>query len=632
MTRTPKDAQSQQRLVERGGGAEDEAPSYDVLRTFFTISLDMFCVADFNGYFRVVNPAFERILGYTRQELLETPYIEFVHPDDRALTLEAASRNTQEPLTHFENRYRCRDGSYKWLAWKAAPVAQKQLIYAVARDITEVKVRQREKENQRDLFETVLANVPAAIFWKDTNSAYLGANQYFAQDAGLRSPDELIGKTDYDLAWTQQEADFYRQCDHKVMKSGQPLLNIEESQRQANGKEVYLLTNKVPLRDKSGNIYGMLGTYMDITERKQAEIRLETLFNAAADSIFVIDSEGTILKVNRYAYEHFGYEKDELIGRNIKTFFSAESQQVCDCNFPKLRASGFRRSDIEFIGKDGEIRNIECSATGIPNEGGEFTTFLVVQRDVTEQRRAEEDLRQHQQEMAHVMRLSTMGEIASGMAHELNQPLTALVSYCGTAATMLESHGQDATRLGEILQRAKAEAHRAAQIVRNLRQFIVKGDSDKEPLVLRQIVEDAEILLRPELRESSIVIDVSFGCGGRRVLANKIQVEQVLINLIRNSIDAIRTLDIADGRVLLETRPTPSNTIEVTVSDNGPGIDPEMVSKLFQPFQSTKPSGMGLGLSISRSIIQEHGGMIWVEGKRRSGALLGFSLPVFEEA
>ena len=115
------------------------------------------------------------------------------------------------------------------------------------------------------------------------------------------------------------------------------------------------------------------------------------------------------------------------------------------------------------------------------------------------------------------------------------------------------------------------------------------------------------------------------------MLANRIQIEQVLINLIRNSIEAIKGANIADGRVLVETRPAPNDTIAVTISDNGPGIDPEMLGNLFQPFQSSKPSGMGLGLSISRSILQGHGGTIWVEGKRRSGALFGFSLPLFEE-
>jgi PAS domain S-box-containing protein len=631
MTRKSRYTEPPQRIVEPETDTGDQILPYDVLRTFFNISLDMFCVAGSGGYFRAVNPAFERILGYTRQELLETPFIEFVHPDDKALTLAAIGKNTKEPVTHFENRYRCRDGSYKWLAWTAVQASQEGLVYAIARDITEAKASQREKEKQRDLFETVLANVPASIFWKDRNSVYVGANKHFAQDAGLRSPDELIGKTDYDMAWTQEEADFYRQCDREVMDSGQPLLNIEESQRQADGKEVYLLTNKVPLRDESGDLYGILGIYMDITKRKQAEIRLETLFNSAADSIFVIDSEGTILKTNRYAYEHFGYEKDELLGRNIKAFFSPKSQQTCDCNFPELRETGFSRSDIEFIGKDGRIRNMECSATAVPGEGGTFTAFLIIQRDVTEKRRAEEELRQHQHELAHVMRLSTMGEMASGLAHELNQPLTALVSYCGTAASMLESQGRKPTGLSEILDRAKAEAHRAAKIIRNLRQFVGKGGNDREPLALHQLVEDVEILLRPELRESCVTMDVNLGCGGCRVLANRIQIEQVFMNLIRNSIDAIKGADIADGRVFVEARPAPNDTIAVTIADSGPGIDPEMVGNLFQPFQSTKPSGMGLGLSISRSIIQEHGGTIWVEGKRRSGALFGFSLPVFEE-
>jgi len=760
--------EKQEPRVQAPEAAEVTQLSLDkALVKLFDLSLDMLCVADFDGYFRIINAAFENTLGHSRRVLLKTPSIEFVHPDDKAATLAARKQLAGgEPVAHFENRYRCRDGSYKWLAWNSVPVTEEGFVYAVARDITEQKAIQQELASQRDLFDNVLSNVPASIFWKDRNSVYLGVNDRFARDTGLQSPQELIGKTDYDLAWTKEEADFYRECDRKVMDSGEPMLNIEESQQQADGKKIELLTSKVPLLDAAGQVSGMLGIYLDITERKQAEItlrksesRLQTLFDSAAEFIFVIDPEGEIIQANRYVYSQSGYKAEEVIERNIKEFFTEESQSICDCNFPGLRESGYARSDIDFVCSDGRVIQMECSATGVPDENGDFTTFLIIQRDMTERKRAatalanserrfraifnstyqfigvldpngillevnqtaldfggirqmdvvgrpfwetywwcystevqdrlkaavrdasqgksvcyeedvlardnttrtidftlkpvtnqqgetvliipegrditdrkwaEEELQRHHQELAHVIRLSTMGEMASGMAHELNQPLAALVSYCGTAISLVKSLPAPPPRLLGILERAAEQAQRAGSIIRHLREFVSKGSNDKQPLDLDEVIKDLNILLGSELKSSKVKLEYCLDGRGRRVMANKVQIEQVMVNLVRNSVEAIHSIHKYTGKVILKTHILKDGSIEVTVSDNGPGIDASMIGKLFNPFQTSKVTGMGMGLSISRSIIEAHGGSIWVDEQHHHGALFGFSLPVLE--
>jgi PAS domain S-box-containing protein len=550
------------------------------------------------------------------------------------------------------------------------------------------------------------------------------------------------------------------------MDSGEAMLSIEESQQQADGKKIELLTSKVPLLDATGQVTGMLGIYMDVTKLKQtqttlrkSEARLQTLFDSAAEFIFVIDPEGGIIKANRYVYEQSGYKAEELIGRNIKDFFTQESQTLRECNFPELRERGYSRADMEFVCKDGHVIQMECSETGVPDEHGDFTSFLIIQRDVSERKRAaadlvvserrfraifnstyqliglldadgillqvnqtaldfgglkaedvvgrpfwdtdwwsyssevqsrlkaaisdashgnpvryEEDLlakdgairtidftlkpvlnqqgetiliipegrditdrkkadeerQRHRQEIAHVMRVSTMGEMASGMAHELNQPLAAVVSYCGTAQSLAASLPDPPQQLCDILERTSKQAHRASEIIRCLREFVSKQSDDKQPMDLDQVIEDLDAILGSELKSANVKLEYRLDSQGRKVMVNKVQIEQVLVNLIRNSVEAIQSVQTNNGRVILTTRLLPNNSIEITVIDNGPGIEAGMIGRLFHPFQTSKASGMGMGLSISRSIIEAHGGRIWADEQRRDGAIFGFNLPVCE--
>jgi len=758
MTEKPSYEELQERVRELEAEKRNQSTQNEELNNLFNLSLDMLCVADFEGYFRVINSAFEDTLGHTMQILLETPFIEFVHPDDEAATREAVAQlATSESVAYFENRYRCKDGSYKWLAWTSVPASESGLIYAVARDITKQKTIQCELEAQRELFNNVLSNVPASIFWKDRNSVYLGVNKQFAHDTGLQSPDELIGKSDYDLAWTKEEADFYRECDLNVMDSGEPMLNIEESQLQADGKVVHLLTNKVPLLDASGQVYGLLGIYMDITRRKETESRLQksenrlqTLFDFAYEYIYVVDSEGTIIKANRQVYERLGYREDEVIGANIRNF-------ACDCSFASLRKNGYSRADVEFTCKDGRVLQLDCSATALPNEEGELTSFLIIQRDITERKLAEntlaiserqfrtifnssyqligvldsegillkanqtaldlgklkqedvvgrpfwdtywwrystdvqdrlkaaireasqgklvgyeeevldgdgeirtidfmlkpvlneqgetvliipegtditdkklaeEETQRHHQEMAHVIRLSTAGEMASGMAHELNQPLTAIVSYCGTAASLVNSLASPPKQLCEILERTSEQARRASDIIRHLREFVSKEDNRKESLSLDKVIQDAVNFLKYEIQEGDVKVEFHPACQPCKVKGSKIQIEQVLINMIRNSLEAIGSAEITESRVVVKSRVLSDDAVEVTVADNGPGVKPAMVDALFNPFQTSKKTGMGIGLSLSHTIIEAHGGRLWVDKDYQNGALFGFHLPV----
>ncbi len=238
---------------------------------FFTLSLDLLCIAGFDGRLRRINPAFERVLGWPVEEFLSRPFLDFVHPDDRATT-QAGMENLKagQDIHSFENRYRCRDGSYRWLLWTATPFAGQQLIYAAARDVTERKQTEETLAKERNLLRTLMDHLPDHVFVKDTASRFVTANSATLRTLGARSLAEVVGKTDFDFLPHETAAQTY-QDEQTVVRTGEALLNREELLLNRTGQERWLLTTKLPLRDGAGAIVGLVGMSHDITGRKRVE-------------------------------------------------------------------------------------------------------------------------------------------------------------------------------------------------------------------------------------------------------------------------------------------------------------------------------------------------------------------------
>jgi len=305
-----------------------------------------------------------------------------------------------------------------------------------------------------------------------------------------------------------------------------------------------------------------------------------------------------------------------------------QDRQFYESMWSSILESGHWHGEIWNRRKNGEVFPQWLTISAIKDNWGNITNYVGVTWDISERKRAEEETKHHQEELVHVMRLSTMGEMASGMAHELNQPLTAVASYCETARNMLQEQPSVPEKLSDIMGRAVEQAHRAGDIIRRLRNFVSKGTKQEEPVDIDKLIRDVMDLLEWEFRNSQVKIDFS-PCGHDcRVMVDKVQIEQVLLNLVRNSLEAIQNADIREGCVLLKTQLLPGNLVEVTVSDNGPGVDEKMIDTLFNPFQTNKGTGMGMGLSISRSIIEAHGGKLWVTKVPADGAVFGFKLPL----
>ncbi len=247
--------------------------------SFFQTSADLMCIADPHGFFLKINPAFKETLGYSEDELLSKPILEFVHPDDRQATLDEIARQLQRGMTEsFQNRYLCKNGSLKWFSWRVNVNKDEGIVYATARDITEWKKVDEALRSSRNLLQTILENVPTHVFWKDTESNYLGSNTNFARAAGFSRPEDLLGKDDFQMCWHEQ-AELYRADDKRVMASGEPVIGIEEPQTAPDGQTLCIRTSKVPLHDVEGKVFGMLGIFDEITEHKIIEEERERLLS-----------------------------------------------------------------------------------------------------------------------------------------------------------------------------------------------------------------------------------------------------------------------------------------------------------------------------------------------------------------
>jgi PAS domain S-box-containing protein len=367
-------------------------------------------------------------------------------------------------------------------------------------------------------------------------------------------------------------------------------------------------------------------------EVKTTEHFLKSVFDNIPGMVFIKDAvDLRFIRINQAGEKLLGLSNQELVGKNDYDFF------------PKSQAEHFIRKDREVLESGVELditEEIDTAVLGkrwlhtkkvpILDNKGQPMYLLGISEDITERKQAGEELQQQQREMAHVLRLNTMGEMASGLAHELNQPLTALISYCGTAAILVKDLPSPPQQLGEILGRAEEQAYRASQIIRHLRDFLSKADDHKEPVDIDQAIEEVIDFIKPELKNSHVKVEHQPDAPGCKIMVNKVQIEQVIVNLVLNSLQAINSSGKSTGNIIIRTRQLPNEMIETTVADDGPGIDADIAGRMYNPFQTSKPSGMGMGLTISRSIIEGYGGKLWADVQRESGALFGFNLPVCE--
>lgn len=378
------------------------------------------------------------------------------------------------------------------------------------------------------------------------------------------------------------------------------------------------------------------GIMLDIDREKRLEetVRMRerhfrSILETIPDAMIVIDEHGIMQFFSNAAARQFGYSEAEAIGQNISLLMPEPDRSRHDAYIARYLKTGERRiigigRIVTGMRKDGTTFPMHLTIGEMHSGGKPFFTGFV--RDLTEQQQTQARLQELQSELVHVSRLSAMGEMASALAHELNQPLSAISNYMkGSRRLLAGSTDANAAKIEAALDRAAEQAIRAGDIIRRLRDFVARDASEKRVESLSKMIEEAGALGLTGAREQGVFLRFNLDPTCDQVLADRVQVQQVLVNLFRNALEAMAAS--THRELIASNSKAADDMIEISVSDTGSGFAGDALAHLFQPFFTTKETGMGVGLSISRTIIEAHGGRMWAETNRSGGATFRFTLP-----
>jgi len=604
------------------------------LQHIFDNTSDVIFKVNPEGTYTYLNPAAEEMTGYPIDELLGKSMFDVVVPEQRKVMAERLKDRLARPEDHgsfyFEMYHR--DGQKIILEIVPTTVFDDEgrvtAIHGIARDVTERIKAERELEESRRFLRHIIDTIPARVFWKDRESVYLGCNSAFARDAGLESPDKLVGLTDYDLSWAETEAELYRVDDREVMEEGIERLNYEEHQTQEGG-QLWLSTSKVPIRDAAGEVIGVLGAYQDITSRKELEeerARLTTAISQSAEAIVVMDLQGFIQYVNPAFETVTGYRTDEAVGQNLSIIKSGkhEAQFYADI-WQTIEAGESWDGRIINRHKKGTLYTVESAISPVRNPDGTIENYVVAIRDVSQQVELEEHVRQAQ-------KMDAVGRLAGGVAHDFNNILQSILGFSGILMAELDQ----GTSQYEDVEEIRNAARRAGDLTRQLLTLSRKHNVEYAVQDLNTILRSSEKMMRRLIGEHiSIHFDLEENL--EPVRADLSQIEQIILNLFINARDAmsegghltVKTFNVDQANETADPSRRLVQHVCLEVSDTGCGIREDVKQHLFEPFFTTKQvgEGTGLGLSVVYGIVQQHGGHIEVSSNLGQGAVFSIYLP-----
>lgn len=616
-------------------------------------SLDLVFVAGFDGRIVHVNPRIANFFGYTSEEILAMSLDELIYAEDRVLTTGVFQQLVSGESTHgLEVRVRTKDGGHKWILWNGVPSVEDQLIFATGQDITERKRIEDELRESEERFALIANSTQEAVWDWDLRTDRLWRNEAYSQTFGVHD-DQLestiewwrkrIHPDDVERVWSQLPP---------PQIEGRQSWLLEYRFRRRDGSYAQVLDRGFVIIDRDGKPTRMVGSVIDISQLQHAEERLresEERFRLAAkaarDAVWDWDLRQDKVWRSEGFQTLFGYTSEAISPdaawwierihpddrdrvRKVLPANDASAPAQCTVEYRFRRADGSYADVLDrgFVMYDGE---------------GHPVRMVGSLMDMSERRRAEELAQLQQAEMAHIARISTMGEVATGLAHELNQPLAAIANYAEScvqairatlppaetsAAPAASALPPTTAKLLEWVEKIAANTHRAGEIIRRLRTFTRKSDSRRSTVAVDELVTDVVELMEAETRRRRMRI-VWQARSEAQVVADAVQIQQVLFNLLHNAFEAMAD-NADDQRQVTLSVQADARVVTVSVADVGPGIATENRDRVFEAFFTSKPNGMGIGLAISRSIVEDHGGRLWFHANPNRGVTFHFALPI----
>src|SRR6266850_7087056 len=493
-------------------------------------------------------------------------------------------------------------------------------------------------QSSEDRLRRVIDTIPAHAWSTLPDGSVDFINQRFLEFTG-RSREDLLGWGWGSVVHNDDLSNYVDRW-HAAVAAGEPL-ESEARVRRADGDYRWLLIRNVPLRDELGNIVNWYGTAIDIEERHRAEdalrrseAYLHDAQRAGHTGSWRHEVLSGVVTISPEGRRIWGLHPVE--DSSVTEFFLArihpEDRPVVEQEYwaAQLKKAEFQ-SDFRIVLPDGAVKNIHSVGHPILNQSGDIVEFVGAAMDVTGRKRAEEALRQAQADLAHVSRVTTMGELVASIAHEVNQPLGAIVTNGSVCVRLLSRDTPDLDKSREIIGRMIKDGMRASEVIKRVRELLHKAPSEKTPLNINETVQEVIDLVNSDLRRSKVELLIELAVDLPPVVGDRIQLQQVILNMILNAKDAMSDVHTHPRELLITTLKNDSSGIVVAVQDSGKGLDPKDAESIFDPFFTTKADGMGLGLSISRRIIEDHGGRMWATPNEPQGAVFQFTLPTENE-
>jgi PAS domain S-box-containing protein len=592
------------------------------------------------GDIEVLNRQVFVYFGQTLEELRQWATNDTIHPEDRPHVIEVFSRALASGTPYeIVQRFRRYDGVYRWFTNRGFPVRDTNgdvvRWCVLLTDIDDLKrAEDAIRRSERDL-ALIINTIPALAWSMQPDGSADFFNQHYLDFIGLSA--EQAGGWGWTAAVHPDDLNELSATWQRI-RASEASGEAEARLRRHDGAYRWFLFRANPLRDEAGTIVKWYGVNTDIEDRRRAEAELRRAYDSFADAqrlsktgSFITDLVGDDHNWSEETFRIFGFQPGTRVTlQRIQPIIHPDDRSSFESMIARAMSGGDVNFSFRIVTADADVKHLRGIAHVVEKIEGR-PMFVGAIQDVTESMVAEEALNKARSELAHVARVATVSALTASIAHEINQPLSGIITNAGTCLRMLAADPPDVDGARETARRTIRDGNRASDVITRLRALFSKKEFTLESLDLNDAAREVIALSLSELQRHRVIVQSELAEDLPKITGDRIQLQQVIMNLVRNASDAMTAVEDRPRQVLVRTERENGDRVRLTVRDAGVGFDRQGLNKLFDAFYTTKSGGMGIGLSVSRSIIERHHGRLWAEPNDGPGATVSFSIPLEQE-